>query len=258
MRVLLCLLALGLVAAEAAEVRMRDGRVLDGIIDHERSSETQLALAVSSGRLTAILNLPRKDILHLDPAPSPRQRRLEAIDAEAGILGSGGSAAAWWDLAERAAALDPIRHTELATITLQRDRHHGPARASLGYARVNGIWMLNHERAAAEGLVLHEGRWMGYDAYLAQVQAEERAAAAEPDRERRRQRIRRVRTFRSAYSYGCSLSLPQVFTGSYRGFHGLGPDFIPSASTRRAGGRSSVPSGGGIVPPNGGGGTVRP
>ena len=237
-----CLLGVLVAVLPAAEVRMRDGRVLEGAVVEERSDAGTLVLAVTSGRLSAELRLPRADIVHFDPEPSARERELAAIEAEAEALGTGGDAAAWWALAERCRELDPIRFRELAAEVVTLDRHHAEARAALGYRRHNGVWMLAHERAAADGLVYHEGRWIDH-ATAREVELAARAHERETGSETIRTRVRVRRVTRSAYAYGCALVVPNVWRASYRslgarGGHLHGPHFVPTAGTRAAGGRA--------------------
>lgn len=241
--VIWCLgLALG-----AAEVRMADGRVLEGeILDHASDQRT-LVLAVTSGRVRAELRLPRDEIVHLDPEPSARERELAAIDAAAAELDAAGSATEWWALAERCRELDPIRFRELAGATLVADRHHPEARTALGFARVNGIWMLDHEAAAAHGLVFHQGRWHPY-VEVARLEREEaqrlaqRAAESDERRVRRRSVHRRIE-IHSAYDYGRTLVVPGLWPGCYRRLRGGvvdGRSFVPAPGTRALGGVGSA------------------
>lgn len=229
---------------------MRDGRVLDGQVVAERSDDQTLVLAVTSGRVSAELRLPRDEIVLFDPEPSRRERKLAAIEAEAQALGDGGSAVDWWALAERCRPLDPIRHRELAAEVVKLDRHHAEARDALGFERLNGIWLLDHERAAALGEVYHEGRWYPYEEVVRlEREAEAREAARLAAREERQEDGGRSRTrtrvvYRSAYSYGCGLWVPNVWRSGYRGFgDDTGSQFIPSRGTRAAGG-IGVPTGG--------------
>ena len=254
MRILCCLLAVLCLPLSAAQVEMVDGRVLDGVIDIEGSTAQHLLLTVSSGRMQVGMRLPRDEIVSIDHAKSARQLTLEGIDQAAEALGTAGTAADWWALAEASAEHDPIRHKELARIALSRDRNHAEARKALGFQQFNGIWMLPHERAIAEGKMFIDGRWQTWDSLMAaeeQRLAEEEArgdrlAALEERREARREARRQVHAARTAslgWQTGSSGGLDRLYPRFWRrGHHHHGlpacyqdDRYILSPATRRAG-----------------------
>jgi len=237
----------------AAEVRMADGRVLEGTILSDESTVQHLALEVTSGRVRAVLRLPRSEIEHIDHNQTQRERTLAAIDERAAELGTGGEAADWWALAQRAQELDPIRFRELAEVVLSRDRHHAGARTALGFVRHNGIWMQAHEARVAQGLLHVDGRWIDWEAWLA------REAEREAEAEAREARLaaRREARSRSLRRYGVGgrtrvdvqTLYPTGYRRLYRDYFRGGPfhhrshrsSLVPAASTVGAGGRWVIP-----------------
>ncbi len=245
------LLAVLVGSLSAASVQMRDGRLLDGEIVPDLSTDAVLALRVTSGRVSAVLNLPRVEVLELSHEPSQRQQLISGVERRAKRLGSGGSAAEWWELAEKIGSEDPVFRRELAREALRRDRHHAEARAALGFRRVNGIWMEPQEAATARGQVLVGVRWVDWETYLERRDAEDarlaerdalrqdRAARAAAAAEARRARV----SYTPAYaSFGTTISSPRVlwggayggrvWGGSYRSFGGsCGPRFVQAGGS---------------------------
>ena len=197
MRVLpIALLLSAFLGLHADEVRLADGRVLEGEVVSKPDADI-IDLRTGSGSLVVIQHFARAQILGITYGTSPRQKALDGLRADRKRLDAEGGADEWWALAERARELgDPIVHRELAAETVARDRNHGPARKALGQIRQRGVWMRPNEAAVSRGEVLHNNRsmtWPEREAAVAQVARDRELAVvrrAERDKEARERRIR--------------------------------------------------------------------
>ncbi|MCK6479512.1 MAG: hypothetical protein HUU06_05585 [Planctomycetaceae bacterium] len=158
-------LGLALAAARPApadEVKMKDGRVLEGRVLSETASEVTLRLRFGGDvtlKRTEIASLERKDLP--EEAIAKRRAALDPKDAE-GL----------WKLALEAKALKLRRqHEALLAEVLAADPDHAGAREARGDVLHGGKWMTPAERdralkdeevraRAKEGLVEHGGRWV--------------------------------------------------------------------------------------------------
>ncbi len=191
------LLSISTGTASADEVRMVDGRVLEGEVVSKPESDV-VDLKVSSGGMSVTQHLPRHQIVSVTYGVSARQKEAAAIATARADLGSDlekkGDAAAWYALVERARAIgDNILGRDLAEEVVLRDRQHAQARSLLGQNRYRGVWMKTSEQRLAEGLVVHQGRavtWDEREGLLAKAEAtrqaaEDRRTQREEDRQRR-------------------------------------------------------------------------
>jgi hypothetical protein len=174
----------------AAEIHLVDGRVLDGEISDGPTPGTR-RITTMTGSMAGEITVKATDIARVIPGETAAQRELRAVRSKRDRLGDGGDAAALWALAQRArGAGDGVLAKELAALTLRRDRGHLDARRLLGHRLMNGVWMLPHEAAVAEGRVWHEGGWVTWDERERLLaDAERRRAEAEAAREELRQRL---------------------------------------------------------------------
>ncbi len=196
------LIGVALLAATAAlaadEVRLIDGRVLEGEITSPPDAEV-VNLRITSGGMSVTQHFPRHQIASITYGVSPRQQEAAAIGKARAELGEGGDAAAWDALVERARELgDNVLARDLAAEVIQRDRHHAEARNLLGHVRHRGVWMRIHETHLAQGLAFHQGRAMTWDereTVLAKADAVRQAAE---DRRTQREEDRRRRAIQAA------------------------------------------------------------
>jgi len=207
MRVLPVILLLTLAfsfSLRADEVRLADGRVLEGEVISQPDADI-VDLRTGSGSLVVIQHFPRGQIVGIVYGTSPRQKAQDGLRAERQRLGDEGSAEEWWALAERARELgDSIAHRELAAETVARDRHHGPARKALGQIRQRGIWMRPNEGAVSRGEVLHNGRsmtWPEREAAVAQAARDRDLAVARRSEREQEARDRRIRAAAESVAY---------------------------------------------------------
>ena len=236
------LLLAAIPVAPAAEVQMADGRILEGTIVEGENSET-LYLRTVSGRVSAVLQLPRSGIRSISHGPSARQQAVAEIERQ---LEHAQGVHDLWAAAERLRDLDEhIRFREVARLVLEQDRHHEEANLALGFQRYNGIWMEAHEVAVAQGLVFHEGRWLDWQAFREMVTEEnerlERRLAKAEERERRRMerawREAQRRAQRaslavgpySSWSYGSPQGYPFYQYGQ-QPLYQPGPTYVPGGS----------------------------
>lgn len=198
----LTIVALGLAhaaPARADEVRLRDGRVIEGSVlddgDH-----------LLIRRRLGEVRVPKADVTSVRETDDDF-RRLERLRRE---LAQGNAderyrfAAACRDLGFE----DEARRAFLGVLRLDAD--HPGARAALGFVRHEGRWVTLADKHRAEGLVEHRGAWVTpaqkaelEREALARTEAERRAreealaareeerrAAREAERDARRERIR--------------------------------------------------------------------
>ena len=177
----------------ADEVRLLDGRVLEGEIISKPEADV-IDLKVTSGGMSVTQHLPRHLVASVSYGVSPRQKEAAAIAKGRADLGTGGDAAAWYALVERARGIgDSVLARDLAEQVVLRDRHHAQARSLLGQSRYRGVWMKTNELRLAEGLVVHQGRavtWDEREGLMAKAEAtrqaaEDRRAEREAERQRR-------------------------------------------------------------------------
>lgn len=206
MRTLMVILSLSalVLGASADEVRLTDGRVLEGVVVSEPDADV-VDLRTGSGSMVVVQHFARSQVLGITYGTSPRQKALDALRADRARLGDGGTAREWWALAERARELgDSVVHRELATETVARDRGHGAARKALGQIRQRGVWMRPHEAAISRGEVLHNGRYMTWterEVAVAQVARDRELAVARRAERAKEARERRIRAAAEAAAY---------------------------------------------------------
>lgn len=221
--VLFVLMVAGLAGA-ADEVRLADGRILEGDIISAEGADP-LNIEVTSGRVSAVIHVPRKDVVEIRRGGSDRQRRLDQIEARitAAALGMDAVAAAdLWSAASDLASLGHvIRQREVLQLVIERDRHHVEARAVLGFKLHKGVWMRPNEIAAAEGKLLHEGKWLTWEEYQAALAANEAAADLRQQRLAQREEERRQRERNRAIRQAVedSSRLEPVYTGTNSGYY---------------------------------------
>lgn len=254
MRAILPLFALALACAD--EVRLVDGRVLDGEVISPPDAEV-LDLRTGSGSLVVVQHFPRAQVAEVRYGTSPRQRAVAAVQDARRRLGDGGDAGEWWALAEQAReAGDPVLQRELAGEVVARDRQHAAARRMLGMVRARGVWMRPAEAAVARGEVLHLGRWVSWperEAAIAQAEHERQEALARREEREKEARERRIRAAAAAavenqrfeestiipgysgsygYGNGCRVVYWPVVNGVTTVNHGTGPGLVVSGSGR--------------------------
>jgi hypothetical protein len=207
-------------SAPADEIRLVDGRVLEGEVISAPDADV-IDLRTGSGSMKVVQHFTRAQVLSISYGASPRQKALDSLVADRARLGDGGSADEWWALAERARELgDSVTHRELASETVARDRNHASARKALGQIRQRGVWMRPHEAAIARGEVLHNGRsmtWAEREAAVAQAARDREllvARRAEREKEARERRLRAAAEAAAYYDVPTSTVLPG-YHGSY-------------------------------------------
>ena len=169
-------------AAAADEVRLADGRVLEGKILSETATEVRLRLrfggemTVARSQVKSIekKDLPEEEIEKRRAALDPKDaegRWALALDAKAR-----GVRKAWEELVEEVLRLDPdhaaaneskgrVRHAGRWMTPAEREKalkdEQAAEKEAQGLVEHEGRWVTPEERdALRKGLVLHEGRWM--------------------------------------------------------------------------------------------------
>jgi len=182
----------------ADEVRLHDGRVLEGEIISAPDAAV-VDLRITSGGISVTQHFPRHQIASVTYGVSARQQEALAIAQARAELGQGGDAAAWYALVERARALgDPVLARDLAAEVVARDRQHAQARNLLGHVRHRGVWMRINEAHLAQGLVFHQGRALTWDEREGILAKAEAARQAADDRRAQREEERRRRALQAA------------------------------------------------------------
>ena len=198
------LLLSSLLGLHADEVRLADGRVLEGEVISSPDAGI-VDLRTGSGSLVVVQHFARAQILGITYGTSPRQNALDGLRLDRIRLGEAGSAEEWWALAARARELgDTIGHRDLAAETVARDRDHGPARKALGQIRQRGVWMRPNEAAISRGEVQHNGRFMPWaerEAAVAQVARDREVAVVRRAEREKEARDRRIRAAAEAVAY---------------------------------------------------------
>ena len=153
-----------LLAAPAAadEVRLTDGRLLEGKVIEETATEVKLRLRFGGDMTVArsqVKSIEKKDLPEEDVAK--KRSALDPKDAEGR-----------WKLALEAKQRGVKKaHDELVEEVLRIDPDHAAANESKGRVKHGGKWMTPAERdraakedeataKAEQGLVEHEGRWV--------------------------------------------------------------------------------------------------
>lgn len=154
---LLSMMLLG--SLSAAQVTLKDGRVLEGEI--VASDTQQVRLKVRSGALTAVMYVARTDIVSMDSALSERGKRIQTLREQRQDPEQKKDADKLWTIAEAFKTLEePLEAKETARAILILDPDHLGARTVLGYQLYERKWLLEHEVYAAKGYVFTEGRWI--------------------------------------------------------------------------------------------------
>ncbi len=196
----------------ADEVRLRDGRVLEGDVVSAPDA-TVVDLRTGSGSLIVVQHVPVDQVERIDYGPSPRLVALEKLRAERAQLGDRGDASALWALALRARELrDQVLFRELAADIVASERDHGEARKALGMVRYRGVWMRANEAAIARGEVLHQGQWLSWAAREEQVQLAARRQADAQARREAREREARQRAIDRAVDEPAAATLVPGYT----------------------------------------------
>lgn len=175
----------------ADEVRLRDGRVLEGEIVSAPEA-TVIDLKTGSGSLIVVQHFPADQIEQVTYGMSPRLTALAEIRAKRSRLGDEADGETLWALARQAHELrDQMLYRELAAETIIRERDHADARKVLGMVRFRGVWMRPNEAAAARGEIQHQGQWLSWAEREEQVLlAAKRIAEAQARREAREREAR--------------------------------------------------------------------
>ncbi len=175
----------------ADEIRLADGRVIEGEVISIPDSK-DVDIRTRSGGMTAVIHLKAADIASVTYGQTAHQKLLAAFDAKrAALTKSGGTAEAWWALAEDGKALgENVAVRQIAQHVIELDSDWAPARALLGYVKQDGKWMKPTEAAVARGEVYFRGKWMQAaqrDGILAEEQriAKDTADLAAKERETR-------------------------------------------------------------------------
>lgn len=156
-------IVISLHCAAGAEIRLLDGRVIEGEIVSDPGADI-VDVKSQIGGMSVTQHIPRDRIASIDRAATPRQKAVAAIAADRAALRDGGSAEVWWALVERAReAGDLLLARDLAQQVVVRDRHHEAARRLLGMAKVRGVWMRSNEASLSRGEVIHHGRYVSWD-----------------------------------------------------------------------------------------------
>jgi hypothetical protein len=223
---LLTALTIPLAALRADVVTLDDGRVIDGEIISAPGAPV-LEVRTSSGGLVAVQRFDVVHVVRIERGPSPRQQALAAITAQRSALGDGGEAEDWMALARKAReAGETALAKDLAGQAIARDRQNPEARKMLGETRVNGVWMLPREAAAARGEVYFRGKWVSWSEKETTLAAEEKSrqdaeiARAKLLKDRQAQAAERAAmadTESMAQGYGNTYSYGGLTYGQYTG-----------------------------------------
>jgi hypothetical protein len=223
----------GMALVTADEVKLSDGRVLEGEVISRPGADV-LDLRTGSSSLSVTQHFPSSQVVAVTYGVSPRQKALAAIAAEAKRLGDGGSAEEWWALAERAREIgDSPYHRELAAITVERDRNHAAARRVLGMVKYKGVWMRPNEAAVARGEVFQDGHYMTWndrEEAIRQAQVHKEQVASRRAEQEKEARERRLRAAAEAAAY----SDPGPGPGLYSSSSAYGAYAIPVGPAYRA------------------------
>lgn len=177
----------------ADEVRMRDGRVIDGEVTSPAGA-SEVIVVTRAGGMSATLRLKAADVLAITFGKSKQQQAVEAFQTKRAKAEADPATTAdqLWRIAESAKALgENIAFRELAQMVLDKDGDHIAARQALGYVLHDGRWMKPAEAALARGEVFFRGRWTP-TAQRDAVLAEERRAAEESEAKAARAREARL------------------------------------------------------------------
>ncbi len=178
----------------ADEVRLKNGRVIEGDVESQPGADEVLVSTHSHG-LTATLHFKASEVVEIRFGQSPAQRRLADFAARRTALAARDveveqPAEAWWKLALEARELQETpAFRELAQITIDHDPEHVAARKALGFVRQDNKWMKPADAALARGEVFFRGKWMPLAQRDMILADEERVAKkAQDDAEGERQR----------------------------------------------------------------------
>lgn len=172
--------ALGVSLAVADEVHLANGRKIVGIASRE---DQKILVEVGAGTIT----FDAKDVSSIDPGRTALHEYAEKWNA----VKDSRKASDLWDLALWARSNSLYRHvTPLALKVVDLDADHMAARAELRHEKIGGKWLTFEQAQEYRGLKWIGDRWVT----LAEVQlierrrldAKERAAARELEREERR------------------------------------------------------------------------
>lgn len=214
--------------ASADEVRLRDGRIIDGEV-LSQPGDSEVTVTTRVGGMSATLHLRPSEVLSISYGVSVQQRKLADFNAKRKALSERDAvapqpAATWWRLAEDAKALgENATVRELAQTAVDRDGDFAPARVALGYVKQDGVWMKPAEAALARGEVWFRGRWTPAaqrDAVLAEEEraAAELAAKQAADQQRRQAEIdiaKQIADLRAAQRAAEPAPAPQMIFGTY-------------------------------------------
>ena len=177
----------------ADEVRMRDGRVIDGEVTSPPGA-SEVVVVTRAGGMNATLHLQAAEVRAITFGKSERQQALEAFQAKRTRVEADPASTAdqLWCIAESAKSLgESSAFRALAQAVLDRDGDHLAARQALGYVLQHGRWMKRAEAALARGETFFRGRWTPV-ALRDAVLAEERRAAEEAEANAARARETRL------------------------------------------------------------------
>jgi hypothetical protein len=194
-------------ALPAAQVTLKDGRVLEGEI--VASDTAQVRLKVRSGALTAVIYVARTDIVSMDAALSERGKRIQTLREQRQDPEQKKDAAKLWTITEAFKTLDePLEAKETARAILVLDPDHLGARTLLGYQLYEGKWLLEHEVYAAKGYIFVENKW------ISREEADRLEAEREAAHKRELERKEATARARQAAAAAAAESVPSPLNGS--------------------------------------------
>lgn len=146
-------------AARADTVVLTDGTRREGKIVSENAE--QVVLEIAQGRMSARMAFARKEVAAIERGPTANDKLLAEVARRRAAL-KADDAAGWLELARWLDAQSGLSADARAAWekVLKLDPDNEAARTRLGYRRLDGRWVTEAEYMTAQGLVLHEGRWV--------------------------------------------------------------------------------------------------
>jgi hypothetical protein len=174
---------LGLAAASAAsadEVRLANGRKLEGIVISK--TDARIEVEVAAGTITLAAN----DVSSINPGRTPLHELKERMDA----VRDSKKASEHYELALWAKERGLTRPlSALCLRAVELDPDHAGARAMLRHEKKDGRWLTYEQAQEARGLVWMGDRWgtkaQGELAEKQRLEAAERRLAADEERKRK-------------------------------------------------------------------------
>jgi hypothetical protein len=182
------LAALAGLPASADEIRLANGRKLEGIV--LRKTDAEVEIEVGAGRIT----LSSKDVSSINPGRTALHELAERLEAvrDSRRAEDHYALAAW---AKGRGLTQPVEG--LCLRALELDPEHAGARAMLRHEKKDGRWLTFEQAQEARGLVWMDDRWVTpAQVVLAQrqrLEAAERRRTADEERKRRQDEERERR-----------------------------------------------------------------